>query len=149
MPTYLYECKKGHRDEVWRSIHTEDLKVYECGCGAKSHLVFTSPAIAADALPNKLHGVRSVDAMESRWDKDMPAYKRLREQGYQPRGVDGAAMAESQANHPLEIEMGRPLGKDKEVRRAQEIASDLMGRDVTKVGAELGKSKRSGEDVKA
>jgi hypothetical protein len=87
--------------------------------------------------------------MESRWDKDMPAYKRLREQGYQPRGVDGAAMAESQANHPLEIEMGRPLGKDKEVRRAQEIASDLMGRDVTKVGAELGKSKRSGEDVKA
>jgi len=149
MPTYLYECKMGHREEVWRSIYTKDLKVNDCvRCGEKAHLVFTSPAIAADALPNKLHGVRSVDARERGWDKDMPAYKRLREQGYQPRGVDGAAMAEAAANHPLEIEMGRPLGKEKEVRRAQEIASELMNRDVTKTGSKIGKAKRTGEGVK-
>ena len=147
MPTYLYECSEGHREEVWRSIHTPDLKSFECVCGLKSRLVFTSPAISADALPNKLHGVRAIDATEREWDKDMPAYKRLRGQGYQPRGVDGAAMAEAQANHPLEIEMGRPLGKEKDVRRAQEVASEMFGRDVTKTGAEIGKAKRKGEGL--
>lgn len=143
MPTYLYLCEKGHREEVWRSIHTKDLQNYPCEvCGVNASLVFSSPAIAADALPNKKHGVRAIDETERGWDKDMPAYKRLREQGYQPKGVDGAAMAESQANHPLEIAMGRPLGKEKDVRRAQEITSELFNRDVTKEGESIGKSKR-------
>jgi hypothetical protein len=42
----------------------------------------------------------------------------------------------------LEIEMGRPLGKDKDIRRAQEISSELLGKDVTKTGSEIGKTKR-------
>ena len=143
MPTYLYLCPKGHREEVWRSIHTINLQTYDCDvCGVEASLVFSSPAIAADALPNKKHGVRAIDATERGWDKDMPAYKRLREQGYQPRHVDGAAMAEAEANHPLEIAMGRPLGKEKDVRRAQEITSELLQRDVTKEGEAIGKTKR-------
>lgn len=143
MPTYLYLCKKSHRTETWRSIHTADLKHYECEvCGGDADLVFTSPAIAADALPNKKHGVRAAEATERKWDADMPAYKRLRKEGLQPRGVDGAAMVEQQAQHPLEIEMGRPLGKDKDIRRAQEISSELLGKDVTKTGSKVGKIKR-------
>lgn len=143
MPTYMYLCRKSHRTEVWRSIHTKDLKHYECDqCGGDADLVFSSPAIAADALPNKRHGVRAIEATERQWDVDMPAYKRLRSEGLQPRSVDGAAMVESQAQHPLEIDMGRPLGKEKDIRRAQEISSELLGQDVTKTGSQLGKIKR-------
>lgn len=143
MPTYLYLCKKSHRTEAWRSIHTDNLKQYECSvCGGEADLVFSSPAIAADALPNKRHGVRSIEATERRWGVDMPAYKRLREEGLQPRSVDGAAMAEAQAQHPLEIDMGRPLGKEKDIRRAQEISSELLGQDVTTTGSKVGKIKR-------
>lgn len=143
MPTYMYLCKKAHRTEAWRSIHTENLKQYECEvCGGDADLVFSSPAIAADALPNKRHGVRSIEATERKWDVDMPAYKRLRKEGLQPRSVDGAAMAEAQAQHPLEIDMGRPLGKEKDIRRAQEISSELLNKDVTKTGSEVGKIKR-------
>lgn len=143
MPTYVYLCEKGHKTETWRSIHTKNLKNFNCNlCGTNAKLVFSSPAISADALPNKLHGVRAIDKTERAWDKDMPAYKRLREDGYQPKGVDGASMVETQAQHPLEIEMGRPLGKEKDIRRAQEISSELLGKDVTKTGSELGKQKR-------
>ena len=44
--------------------------------------------------------------MESRWDKDMPAYIRLRHNGLQPKQIDGCAELESRANDQMEIEMG-------------------------------------------
>jgi hypothetical protein len=41
------------------------------------------------------------------WDKDMPAYRRLRQQGYQPRSIDGAARLEATATSAAQVE-GRP-----------------------------------------
>jgi hypothetical protein len=34
----------------------------------------------------------------------MPAYKRLRQQGLQPRSIDGASFAEKHADHRWQIE---------------------------------------------
>jgi hypothetical protein len=34
----------------------------------------------------------------------MPAYKRLRKQGYQPRGIDGSARLEATATSAAQIE---------------------------------------------
>src|ERR1700722_17172411 len=53
--------------------------------------------------------------MESRWEKDMPAYQRLRANGIQPKSIDGCAKLESSANSQLEVEMGdvlAPLAKE-------------------------------------
>lgn len=46
---------------------------------------------------------------ERKWDKDMPAYKRLREDGLQPPRIDGSYVMEQNAVHEKEIELGRPI----------------------------------------
>lgn len=49
--------------------------------------------------------------MERRWDKDMPAFKRLCDDGLNPARIDGAYVMERSAKYEAEIEMGRPLPK--------------------------------------
>lgn len=144
MPTYRYRCTKHHEFTVWRSIHEDNLREFPCEeCSRIAVQVMSSPAIAADALPNKKHGVRAIDAREKRWDKDMPAYYRLRKEGLQPRGIDGSAEWEAKANSQIELEMGKVLGKEKDVRRAEEISSELLDTDVTSEGKKIGSAKRT------
>ena len=45
--------------------------------------------------------------MERQWDRDLPAYKRLRDQGLQPRTTQGAAELEQRAASQLEVNMGK------------------------------------------
>lgn len=47
------------------------------------------------------------NATEAQWNIDMPAYKRLRDDGVQPRKVDGAARVEATASTLNEVE-GHP-----------------------------------------
>lgn len=47
--------------------------------------------------------------MESRWERDMPAYQRLRMNGLQPKQIDGCARIETEANSQLEVEMADVL----------------------------------------
>ena len=51
--------------------------------------------------------VTATNRTAKNWDKDMPAYKRLRQNGLQPRGIDGAAALEARAETPALVE-GRP-----------------------------------------
>lgn len=62
--------------------------------------------------------VSEVNNRARRWDKDMPAYKRLRQQGYQPRNIDGCARLEATASTAAQIE-SRP---DIEKLKARGIA---------------------------
>jgi len=48
--------------------------------------------------------VKAISEREKGWNRDMPAYKRLREQGLQPRQIDGAALLESSATEKWQIE---------------------------------------------
>lgn len=41
------------------------------------------------------------------WDRDMPAYKRLRKEGLQPRSIDGSAFVEKHATEKWQVE-GKP-----------------------------------------
>jgi hypothetical protein len=52
--------------------------------------------------------VAEVNQREKGWGKDMPAYKRLRQQGLQPRQIDGSALLESRATERWQIE-GAPV----------------------------------------
>jgi hypothetical protein len=74
---------------------------------------------------------RSVRAREKRWQKDMPAYKRLRQEGYQPPSIDGAAALERDATTKFEIESGRAYrGQEKQVRDAVAFFEEGTGHSV-------------------
>lgn len=49
--------------------------------------------------------------MESRWERDMPAYHRLRMNGLQPPKIDGCADLEQRAGSQMEVEMGHLIDK--------------------------------------
>lgn len=57
--------------------------------------------------------------MEKQWEKDMPAYKRLRDNGLQPKNIDGAAKIESGAETKQEVQAGVILNK----RQRQQMRS--------------------------
>lgn len=54
----------------------------------------------------------AVRERDKKFDKDAAAYKRLRAEGLQPRGVDQSAMAEKLASHSSEIQLGRSMHKE-------------------------------------
>lgn len=61
----------------------------------------------------------------------MPAYKRLRKNGLQPKAIDGCAELESKATTQQEVEMGRIFSKEQMpsvmegIERAKEIREAL------------------------
>lgn len=76
--------------------------------------------------------LRSIGVMRrsdpKEWVDDMHAYKRLRDQGLQPKRVDGSARLEALASDRFEVEMGHLVGKQS-TRRAIEEAID-RGREL-------------------
>jgi hypothetical protein len=50
--------------------------------------------------------VAEVNQTERNWNKDMPAYKRLRANGLQPKRIDGAADVEKKAQESWQVETG-------------------------------------------
>lgn len=50
--------------------------------------------------------VAKIDSTEKGWQKDMPAYKRLRQNGLQPKSIDGSAEIEKKAKHEWQVETG-------------------------------------------
>lgn len=49
------------------------------------------------------------ELMARQWDRDMPAYKRLRRQGLQPPGIDGCRQLEQVASMQQEITLGTAI----------------------------------------
>jgi hypothetical protein len=50
--------------------------------------------------------VAEVNQTERNWNRDMPAYKRLRAEGLQPSRIDGAAEVERKAKEAWQVETG-------------------------------------------
>lgn len=67
--------------------------------------------VSADAMQTRKPRVASSNALERQWQRDMPAYKRLRSDGLQPNRIDGSARLEKEASTPLEVQMGKTFGK--------------------------------------
>lgn len=107
-----------------RTFHTRIHPEYVEGCfGCKVATVFVGSV--SDV-------VRETSAMARRWDKDMPAYKRLRADGHQPRRIDGCHELEATAKDPITIATGIPLDSPSDIRAAHEaneacIAAGMRG----------------------
>ena len=66
-------------------------------------------SFAPSAMPSRNGGadVARINRTDKRWEKDMPAYRRLRHDGLQPPRIDDCAALESRAKDQFEIEMGK------------------------------------------
>jgi len=74
------------------------------GCfGCRVSLVHVGP----NSTTTRGAAVSQTEQKARGWDKDMPAYRRLRKQGYQPRSIDGSARLEATATSAAQVE-GRP-----------------------------------------
>jgi hypothetical protein len=85
-------------------IHRRTHPVFVEGC---RQCRWASVGVSAEALPTRHPRAVEVIETEKRWDVDMPAYKRMRRQGHQPRAIDGCAQLEKHATHEVELERGK------------------------------------------
>ena len=84
-------------------------------------------SFAPTAMPNRYPAAVQGVATDKQWDKDMPAYKRIRANGVQPKRIDDAAELESRANDQFEIEMATivPDNMKSKVKEGLAISREL------------------------
>lgn len=110
-----------------------------CGDAARL-LIGVGVNISAHATPTKGGAVIEADEREGRWNKDMPAYKRMRKKGLHPRQIDGAAMVEDRVHDQVDIDRERlahmPEGAVSRDRflEAQEQAQELKFQALDEAG---------------
>lgn len=107
MPTYRFSCDHcGGGTERWLSIHHEasERPTVHDGCGGTLSLVITG--VRTYGVGQRGAQTRSYDAREREIDRDRPAYKRLRDEGFHPRTLRGAAEIEARADDEWFINTG-------------------------------------------
>ena len=62
--------------------------------------------VSSAATPTRRRENDAINQKEKRWDRDMDAYKRLRNDGLQPPNIDGSARLEQRAEHKIQVETG-------------------------------------------
>lgn len=127
MPTYRYSCEGCGPFERWRPIR-EPSETCPCPeCGVEASKVFTPPRIGLAATPNRAPDAQAIVAKDAAWNVDMPAYRRLRNNGVQPKSIDGSAALEARAETKTEIEDGRlmPLPQAKFREEVKTVAAEM------------------------
>lgn len=81
----------------------------DCRLTYREHLL--SVGIGADALPTRSPNANYQKVRTKRWERDMGAYKRLRDDGLNPPAIDGAALREKQGKDRYDVE-ARPVTVD-------------------------------------
>lgn len=140
----MEDCTHTNRKMSFETHNGEIVKSYICKlCGEKLPLDFGDKKLSgADFLKiafgsgtsitrNGAVEANATDAREKRWQKDMPAYKRLRQQGLQPKSIDGSARLEAEAETRFEIESGQLLpGQAKNIEDAVNTIESATGKSV-------------------
>lgn len=99
-------------DVAHRDTHPE----YVDGCfGCKVMTV----GVSAGALEVRGAAVRAMDAKDKALDGDLAAYKRLRNNGLQPKAIDGSLDVERKVTSQFDIDLGHVVPK-KDVPRVRE-----------------------------
>lgn len=62
--------------------------------------------VGANSTTTRGGRVAEINQTERNWNKDLPAYKRLRQNGLQPKKIDGAAEIEKKATEAWQVERG-------------------------------------------
>ena len=134
MPIYVYRCLNcGLSHEIRHGFD----ETYDGTCDACRGVVrkyFGEVHIAASATPTRgTHDGKEINwagtkAKERAKEKDMEAYKRLRSEGIQPKGIDGSAYVERHAGSKWEVQSGTVLtGEKKDIRRKERNLDTILG----------------------
>lgn len=132
MPTYRWRCTAttnqimAHEWDAWQSIKDDSVPVCPT-CGATAVKVLTPPNISVWATPNKGGQAKYDMDREARFDKDGPAYRRLRHDGMQPKSIERCARIEQGAETKLEVEMGKRIPKERRTE-VLEVHQELQER---------------------
>jgi hypothetical protein len=121
--SYRFRCP-DHGD-----IDHDDREPPVCFCGELMVRVYVMPYVSAAATPTSRSDTNLFLERDRQWARDMPAYKRMRANGVQPKGIDGSARLEAGAETQTELAMGKVLPVRK-VREAAERSSEVLGHDV-------------------
>jgi hypothetical protein len=130
----LWGCKNCNETSIER-LPTEEIKSGShwdiCigeGCQTCKYL---SVGLGVGTMPTRHPSSAVTEAREKRWEKDMPAYKRMRQQGLQPKTIDGAAHIEAKAETRFEVESGQVLpGQSKKIETAVSAIESITGKSV-------------------
>lgn len=116
MPTYRLQCQHCAGEiEVWRSIkehdtlpttHDAQVDPFNPDVLCKGTLIQVIANVRTYGVGDRGTATRTADARERELDKDRPAYKRLRDEGHQPRSLRGAHELEARATDDWFIKTG-------------------------------------------
>lgn len=115
------EVPRPHGERI-EGLHAEVHPRYVQGCLlCKLSTVNVSPSATPTRQSDHAKWAKQKDI---EWTKDMAAYKRLRDDGLQPKQIDGSADLEARAEAPEHIETGHPEWPVEKIREAE----DIMGK---------------------
>jgi hypothetical protein len=125
--TYDYDCGAcGDTTHLEFPIGTAR-RVLQCDCGGIARLVIgRGVRISEKGFVTKGDRVREVDNMEDRWDHDIPAYRRMRHQGWQPPQVDGAAELEDRVGDQWDIDYRKQLSAGMKKEHIREVSEEIV-----------------------
>lgn len=127
-PFYQFRCEDHGDTDEYRSMR-DAIVPCDCWCGKTMVRVFVMPHISAELTPAKRPETVAANARERLWAVDRDAYKRIRQDGIQPRSVLGAAELEKHAETKTEIEMGKIM-PSRWVKEGVDMSQDLVGKDL-------------------
>lgn len=118
MPAYEIECAKHGRYHHDAPIAEGPRKTCPSCGGPVATVLHAVPihGVGGTAARRKWHGER---------EKDTEAYRRLRRDGVQPKGVTGAAEIEQRAGTVHEVERDAVWDNRKDAAKAQRAADEL------------------------
>lgn len=82
---------------------------------------------APTAMPNRFPEATRIVDTDKRWDRDMGAYRRMRDNGIQPKRIDDCAELETRATDQFEVEMAKivPKAQKRVVQEALAISKEM------------------------
>lgn len=107
MPTYAFRCGSCRTEtdltfDIGTAPRLVTCETERCG-GTMQLLIGHGVQIAPSALESKGAAVRHILTKDDALESDMPAYKRMRQRGIQPRQIDGARFVENEVNDNFDV----------------------------------------------
>jgi len=112
-----------------QGIHGQKHRLYVPGCLLCK---MSTVSVAPSATPSRQSAhAKWAKRKDKEWATDMAAYKRLRNDGLQPRQIDGSADLEAKSTEPEHVATGHSEWPIEKIREAE----DLMGHKLNDGGA--------------
>ena len=127
MPRYDYRCTQCNNVEEIIHGFNDEHSFHCVTCGRAMTKLISGVNIAPSATPSRssvidLEATKKADKAK---DADMSAYKRLRQNGLQPKSINGSAHLEKHAETKSEIQAGRLYSSDASRKESERLMNSI------------------------